>query len=66
MMKLRHGLGSYQPIPIIAGFLNKDGLDSLAETIQTIYKREAGSPSLVTSEMERIKNNAKLSHLIKE
>lgn len=42
MMKLRHGLGSYQPIPIISGFLNKDGLDSLAETIQAIYKREAG------------------------
>ena len=41
-MKLRHGLGSYQPILIISGFLNKDGLDSLPETIQAIYKCEAG------------------------
>ena len=44
MMKLRHGQGSYQPIPIISGFLNKDGSDSLAETIEAIYKREAGDP----------------------
>jgi len=42
MMKLRHDQGSYQPIPIISGVLNKVGFDTLAETIEAIYKREAG------------------------
>ena len=41
-MKLRHGQGNYQPIPIISGFLNKDGFDSLSETIEANSKREAG------------------------
>ena len=38
-MKLRHDQGSYQPIPIISGVLNKVGFD---KTIEAIYKREAG------------------------
>ena len=44
MMELRHGLGSYQSISVIAEFLNKDSSDSLAETIGAIYKRGAGKP----------------------
>ena len=32
----------YQPIPIITEFLNEDGSDSPRETIEAIYKREAG------------------------
>ena len=66
-MKLRHGQGSYQPIPIISGFLNKDGFDSLAETIEANYKCvKQEILGLVASEIERIKNDAKLKHLIKE
>ena len=42
MIKLRHSQGSYQSISVIAEFLNKDGFDSLSETIEAIYKREAG------------------------
>ena len=42
MMKLRHGLGSDQSIPVIAEFLNEAGFDSLCETIEASYKREAG------------------------
>ena len=41
-MKLRHGQRSYQPISVIAEFPNEDGSDSSNETIEAIYKREAG------------------------
>ena len=58
---------AYQPIPIIAEFLNEDGSDSLSETIEANYKRvKQEILSLVKSEIERIKNDAKLKHLIKE
>ena len=57
----------YQPIPIIAEFLNEDGSDSLSETIEANYKRvKQEILSLVENEIERIKNDAKLKHLIKE
>ena len=57
----------YQPIPFIAEFLNEDGSDSLSETIEANYKRvKQEILSLVESEIERIKNDAKLKHLIKE
>ena len=56
-----------QPIPIIAEFLNEDGSDSLSETIEANYKCvKQDILSLVESEIERIKNDAKLKHLIKE
>jgi len=29
---------SYQPIPVIAEFLNEDGSDNLSETIEANYK----------------------------
>ena len=58
---------AYQPIPIIAEFLNENGSDSLRETIEANYKRvKQEILSLVESEIERIKNDAKLKHLIKE
>ena len=58
---------AYQPIPIIAEFLNENGSDSLSETIEANYKRvKQEILSLVESEIERIKNDAKLKHLIKE
>ena len=58
---------AYQPIPIIAEFLNEDGSDSLSETIEANYKRvKQEILSLVENEIERIKNDAKLKHLIKE
>ena len=58
---------AYQPIPIIAEFLNEDGSDSLSETIEANYKCvKQDILSLVASEIERIKNDANLKHLIKE
>ena len=58
---------AYQPIPIIAEFLNEDGSDSLSETIEVNYKQvKQEILSLVESEIERIKNDPNLKHLIKE
>ena len=58
---------AYQPIPIIAEFLNEDGSDNLRETIEANYKRvKQEILSLVESEIERIKNAPGLKHLIKE
>ena len=55
-MKLRHGLGSYQSISVIAESLNKDGFDSLAETIEAIYKHvRQEALVLINNERERIK-----------
>ncbi|MDU2114204.1 MAG: hypothetical protein E7E95_07200, partial [Prevotella bivia] len=57
----------YQPIPVIANFINEDGSDNLKETIEANYcKVKQEILSLVDSEIERIKNNPSLTHLIKE
>ena len=72
MMELRYGkvateAKDYLPIRIIDEFLNKDSSDSPSETIDTnceCVKQE--TLRLIVSEMERIKNNANLSHIIKE
>ena len=67
MMELRHGLGSYQSISVIAECLNKAGFDSPSETIEASYKRiKQEVLGLVSSEIKRIKNNTNLKHLIKE
>lgn len=47
---------AYQPIPIIAEFLNEDGSDSLSETIEANYKCvKQEILSLVESEIKRAK-----------
>ena len=57
---------AYQPIPVIAEFLNEDGSDNLSETIEANYKCvKQDILSLVESEIERIKNDANLKHLIR-
>ena len=57
----------YQPIPIIADFINEDGSDNLKETIEANYKRVKQEVlSLVDAETERIKTDPTLKHLIKE
>lgn len=58
---------AYQPIPTIAEFINEDGSDSLKETIEANYKRVKYEVlNLVEKEIERIKTNPNLSHLLKE
>ena len=62
-----NGLPRFTTIPIIAELLNEDGSDNLSETIEANYKCvKQEILSLVESEIERIKNDAKLKHLIKE
>ena len=56
---------AYQPIPVIAEFLNEDGSDSLSETIEANYKRvKQEILALVDAEIERIKSEPELAHLI--
>lgn len=59
----------YQPIPIIADFKNKDGFDSLKETIEANYKcvkQDILTLVASESEIERIKNDPALKHLVRE
>ena len=57
---------AYQPIPIIADFKNEDGLNKQKESIEANYRKvKEEILSLVDSEIMRIKNDPKLTHLIK-
>lgn len=63
--KVSAEIKAYQPIPTIEDFINDDGSDNLKETIEANYKRvKQDILSLVSSEIERIKNNPHLSHLV--
>ena len=65
--KVSAEMKAYQPIPIIVEFTNEDGSDNLKETIEANYKRVKQEVlTLVASEIERIKNDPNLKHLIKE
>ena len=65
--KVSAEMKAYQPIPIIAEFTKEDGSDNLRETIEANYKRVKQEVlTLVASEIERIKNDPNLKHLIKE
>ena len=65
--KVSAEMKAYQPIPIIAEFTNEDGSDNLKETIEANYKRVKQEVlTLVASEIERVKNDPNLKHLIKE
>ena len=55
--KVSAEMKTYQPIPIIADFINEDGSDNLRETIEASYRKVRQEiQSLVDSEIERIKN----------
>ena len=65
--KVSAEMKAYQSIPIIAEFINEDGSDNLKETIEANYKRVKQEVlSLIELEIERIKNDSSLQHLIKE
>lgn len=58
---------AYQPVPVIANFINEDSFDNLKETIEANYKSiKQEILSLVELETERIKADPALAHLIKE
>ncbi len=66
--KIKKETQNYVPIPEIANFINAEtGEDKLQEQINFNYKKikvEAGE--IVLKEIQRIKNDPKLRHLIKE
>ena len=65
--KISAEVKTYQSIPMIVDFKNKDGSDNLKETIEANYRKvKQEILSLVDSEMERVKNDTLLSHLIKQ
>ena len=65
--KVSAEMKAYQPIPIIAEFTNEDGSDNLKETIEANYKRVKQEVlTLVSNEIDRIKADPTLAHLIKE
>ena len=58
---------AYQSIPVIVDFKNDTGEDNLKQTIDANYKTiKQDILALVDSEIERIKNDESLCHLIKE
>ena len=64
--KVSAEMKAYQPIPVIANFTNEDGSDVLKETtIEANYRKiKKDILSLVNAEVERIKADSALSHLI--
>lgn len=65
--KVSAEMKAYQPIPVIVEFKNEDGSDNIKETIEANYhKVKQEILSLVDSEIERIKNDSSLQHLIRE
>lgn len=55
--KISTEMKTYQPIPMIVDFKNKDGSDNLNETIEANYRKvKQEILSLVDSEIQRIKN----------
>ena len=64
--KVSTEMKAYQPIPIIAEFTNEDGSDNLKETIEANYKCvKQDILTFVEYEIERIKKDPQLCHLIK-
>lgn len=64
--KVSAEMKAYQPIPVIVKFKNEDGSDNLNETIEANYcKVKQEIFSLVDKEIERIKSDPNLCHLIK-
>ena len=65
--KVSAEMKAYLPIPVIANFINEDGSDNLKGTIEANYRKvKQEILLLVDSEIERIKNDSSLQHLIKE
>lgn len=57
----------YQKIPQILSFVNEQGKDKMKQEIESNYKQiKSDILAIVVSEMERIKNDPDLQHLIKD
>ena len=58
---------AYKMIPEIASFVDSDGNDTLKQEIDKNYNRiKQEVAQIIVDEMERIRNNPELSHLVKK
>ena len=58
---------AYQKIPEILSFVNDQGEDKMKQEIESNYRQiKSDILSIVENEMERIKNNPDLQHLIQK
>lgn len=58
---------AYQSIPVITNFMDENGEDKMKEQIQLNYNRiKEETKQIVTEELERIKNDPALSHLLQQ
>jgi hypothetical protein len=58
---------AYQKIPQILSFVNEQGEDKMKQEIESNYKQiKADILNIVVSEMERIKNDPNLQHLVQQ
>ena len=63
--KVKTETARYQKIPLITNFIDKDGVDRMKETIQENYDRiKEETRQIVADELERIKNDPILCHLL--
>ncbi|MFV0331539.1 MAG: TraM recognition domain-containing protein, partial [Dysgonomonas sp.] len=57
---------AYQKIPVITNFVDDNGVDTMDETIEkSYYQIKADVQEIIDAEIERIKNDDRLKHLIK-
>ena len=58
---------AYKKIPQILSFTDENGVDNMKQEIEANYRRiKTDIMNIVESEMERIKNDPNLQHLIQE
>ena len=58
---------AYQKIPQILSFVDEQGEDKMKQEIEANYKHiKSDILNIVVSEMERIKNDPNLQHLVQE
>ncbi|QQS98385.1 YWFCY domain-containing protein [Sphingobacterium spiritivorum] len=65
--KVAAEIKAYQQIPQILSFVNEQGVDKMKQEIENNYKQiKSDILNIVVSEMERIKNDPKLQHLLQD
>lgn len=65
--KVKAEMAKYQKIPLITNFTDEDGNDRMKEVVQENYERiKAEASQIVAEELERIKNDPVLCHLLPE
>ena len=63
--KVRREEKAYKPIPVITDFTDSDGKDCMQKTVLENYNRiKTEVKQIIVDELERIKNNPELEHLL--